>query len=72
MLHRVGQQHPDAGWVAMMPPRAGSWLYIDQLPEFKAHFPSVLMGIPGSSGSQATIMDGYPMARRGGPNPMLF
>jgi TctA family transporter len=28
-------------------------------------FPSVLMGIPGSSGSQATIMDGYPMARRG-------
>lgn len=28
-------------------------------------FPSVLMGIPGSSGSQATVMDGYPMARRG-------
>jgi len=28
-------------------------------------FPSVLLGIPGSSGSQATIMDGYPMARRG-------
>jgi putative tricarboxylic transport membrane protein len=28
-------------------------------------FPSVLMGIPGSSGSQATIMDGYPLARRG-------
>ncbi len=28
-------------------------------------FPSVLMGIPGSSGSQATIMDGYPMARKG-------
>lgn len=28
-------------------------------------FPSVLMGIPGSSGSQATIMDGYPMARQG-------
>ncbi len=28
-------------------------------------FPSVLMGIPGSSGSQATIMDGYPMARNG-------
>lgn len=28
-------------------------------------FPSVLMGIPGSSGSQATIMDGYPMAQRG-------
>jgi putative tricarboxylic transport membrane protein len=28
-------------------------------------FPSVLMGIPGSSGSQATVMDGYPMARKG-------
>jgi len=28
-------------------------------------FPSVLMGIPGSSGSQATVMDGYPMAQRG-------
>jgi len=28
-------------------------------------FPSVLMGIPGSSGSQATIMDGYPLAQRG-------
>ncbi|MGY6634184.1 MAG: tripartite tricarboxylate transporter permease [Alkalilacustris sp.] len=28
-------------------------------------FPSVLMGIPGSSGSQATVMDGYPMARNG-------
>jgi putative tricarboxylic transport membrane protein len=28
-------------------------------------FPSVLMGIPGSSGSQATIMDGYPMAKNG-------
>ncbi|SDO56708.1 tripartite tricarboxylate transporter permease [Desulforhopalus singaporensis] len=28
-------------------------------------FPSVLMGIPGSAASQATIMDGYPMAKRG-------
>ena len=28
-------------------------------------FPSVLMGIPGSAASQATIMDGYPLARRG-------
>lgn len=28
-------------------------------------FPSILLGIPGSSGSQATIMDGYPMAQRG-------
>jgi putative tricarboxylic transport membrane protein len=28
-------------------------------------FPSVMMGIPGSSGSQATIMDGYPLARKG-------
>lgn len=28
-------------------------------------FPSVLIGVPGSSGSQATIMDGYPLAKRG-------
>ena len=28
-------------------------------------FPSVLLGVPGSSGSQATIMDGYPLARVG-------
>jgi putative tricarboxylic transport membrane protein len=28
-------------------------------------FPSVLLGVPGSSGSQATIVDGYPMARNG-------
>ena len=27
--------------------------------------PSILMGIPGSRASQATILDGYPMARRG-------
>jgi putative tricarboxylic transport membrane protein len=28
-------------------------------------FPSVLIGLPGSAGSQATIMDGYPLARQG-------
>lgn len=28
-------------------------------------FPSVLMGIPGSSSSQATVLDGFPMARQG-------
>jgi TctA family transporter len=28
-------------------------------------FPSVLMGVPGSSGSQATTVDGYPLAQRG-------
>ncbi|MCC5948351.1 MAG: tripartite tricarboxylate transporter permease [Nitriliruptoraceae bacterium] len=28
-------------------------------------FPSVLLGAPGSAGSQATIMDGYPLARQG-------
>lgn len=28
-------------------------------------FPSVLIGVPGSSGSQATIVDGYPLARQG-------
>lgn len=28
-------------------------------------FPSVLLGIPGSAGSQATIMDGFPLAKKG-------
>src|SRR5690625_4706771 len=28
-------------------------------------FPSVLLGIPGSAGSQATIMDGFPLAQKG-------
>lgn len=28
-------------------------------------FPSVLMGIPGSNSSQATILDGFPMSKRG-------
>ena len=28
-------------------------------------FPSILLGVPGSSGSQATIVDGYPLARKG-------
>jgi putative tricarboxylic transport membrane protein len=28
-------------------------------------FSSVLLGIPGSSGSQATVLDGFPMAQRG-------
>jgi TctA family transporter len=28
-------------------------------------FPSVLMGIPGTSGSQATVVDGFPMAKKG-------
>jgi TctA family transporter len=28
-------------------------------------FPAVLMGIPGSSSSQATTLDGFPLARRG-------
>ena len=28
-------------------------------------FPSVLLGVPGSSGSQATILDGYPLAQKG-------
>ena len=27
--------------------------------------PAVLLGIPGTAGSQATIMDGYPMAKKG-------
>lgn len=28
-------------------------------------FPSVLFGVPGSAGSQATIMDGFPLAKQG-------
>jgi len=28
-------------------------------------FPAVLMGIPGTVGSQATVMDGFPMSQRG-------
>ena len=28
-------------------------------------FTSVLMGIPGSSASQATVLDGFPLAKRG-------
>lgn len=28
-------------------------------------FSSILLGVPGSSGSQATVLDGYPLARRG-------
>ncbi len=28
-------------------------------------FPSVLMGIPGTSSSQATVMDGFPMSKKG-------
>jgi len=28
-------------------------------------FPSVLLAVPGSAGSQATILDGYPMAQKG-------
>ena len=28
-------------------------------------FPSILMGIPGTAGSQATVVDGFPMAKRG-------
>ncbi|HPE61228.1 MAG TPA: tripartite tricarboxylate transporter permease [Thiolinea sp.] len=28
-------------------------------------FASIMMGIPGSSASQATVLDGFPMAKRG-------
>ena len=28
-------------------------------------FPSVLMGIPGTSGSQATVLDGFPLCKKG-------
>ena len=28
-------------------------------------FPSVLLGIPGSAGSQATVMDGFPLTKKG-------
>ena len=28
-------------------------------------FPAVLMGVPGTSGSQATVMDGFPLSQKG-------
>ena len=28
-------------------------------------FPAVLLGIPGTAGSQATVMDGHPLAKKG-------
>ena len=28
-------------------------------------FPAVLMGVPGTSGSQATVMDGFPLSKKG-------
>ena len=28
-------------------------------------YPSMLMGIPGTSSSQATVMDGFPMSKKG-------
>jgi len=28
-------------------------------------FPSVLMGVPGTAGSQATVVDGFPLAKKG-------
>jgi TctA family transporter len=31
-------------------------------------FTSVLIGVPGGAGSQATVLDGYPMAKRGEAN----
>jgi TctA family transporter len=34
-------------------------------------FTSVLVGVPGGSGSQATILDGYPMAKKGEANRAL-
>ena len=27
-------------------------------------FPAVLLGIPGTAGSQATVLDGHPLAKR--------
>ena len=30
-----------------------------------ATFTSILMGVPGSSSSQATVLDGFPLAKRG-------
>jgi putative tricarboxylic transport membrane protein len=34
-------------------------------------FPSVLMGVPGTAASQATVIDGYPLARKGLANVAL-
>lgn len=38
---------------------------IDAVGNTASAFTSILISVPGSSGSQATILDGYPMAKRG-------
>ncbi len=38
---------------------------IDAVGNTASSFTSILISVPGSSGSQATILDGYPMAKRG-------
>ena len=35
-------------------------------------FPSVLIAVPGSSGSQATIVAGFPMAQKGEANTLMY
>jgi putative tricarboxylic transport membrane protein len=50
-----------------MDPTAGLALLIGMtaITQTADTFTSVLLGVPGSAGSQATIMDGYPMATQG-------
>ena len=38
---------------------------LDAVGNTASAFPSILISVPGSSGSQATILDGYPLAKKG-------
>lgn len=50
-----------------MDPVSGMALFIGALTVIGTSdsFPAVLIGVPGSAGAQATIMDGYPLAKQG-------
>lgn len=50
-----------------MDPISGIFLLVglSSITETSDAFPAVLFGIPGTSSAQATIMDGYPLARKG-------
>ncbi|GGA67381.1 hypothetical protein GCM10011490_17460 [Pseudoclavibacter endophyticus] len=56
-----------------MPPASGIGMLIglNAATTIGDTFPSVLMGVPGTAASQATVVDGYPMARKGLGNVAL-
>lgn len=56
-----------------MDPYTGTALLIGMYagPNTADTFPAVLLGVPGTSASQATILDGYPLARQGRANTAL-